>query len=275
MSYQMGTVVQRLQINDFLLDCGKVNHPRDFSVQVLKKLDALIPYDQGRVYFLDDQGEIVDKFLLGVDPQIFEEYKKRYSTLDGGQYSVSRRIKKYSGLGSVEELAHDWTVEARDNEFFTKHLKPQGIRYSFGLPLYDMRNSLRCIIILDRVGRGKYGCAEMNIMATILPHLNNLYKNYFFDSSGSGANAGGTISSLTARENEIVLLLCKGAAPVLIGEQLFISLTTVYKHIAHIYEKLSVSSRQELLVKLYDGHFVRRNATPLSSATVPAKWPGG
>jgi DNA-binding CsgD family transcriptional regulator len=273
MNYEMGPAVQRLKINDFLLDCGKVNNPRDFSVQVLKKVDALIPYDQGRVYFLDDQGEIVDKFLLGVDPQIFEEYKDRYSKVDGGQYAVSRRIKKYSGLGCVEELAHDWTVE-RDDEFLTKHLKPQGIRYSFGLPLYDMRNSLKCSIILDRICRAKYGCAEMNIMATILPHLNNLHKNFFFNSPGSGVSAGRTISGLTARENEIALLLYKGAAPALIGEQLFISLTTVYKHIAHIYEKLSVSTRQELLVKLYNGYFARQNVTPLASAAVPATLAG-
>jgi DNA-binding CsgD family transcriptional regulator len=209
--------------------------------------------------FLDDQGEIVDKFLLGVDPQIFDEYKERYSKVDGGYYSVSRRVKKYSELVRVEELAHDWTVE-RDDEFFTRHLKPQGIRYSFGLPLYDMQNSLRCTIILDRVGREKYGHTEMNIMTTILPHLNNLHKNYFFNSSNSGRNADGAIPGLTARENEIALLLCRGVAPTLIGEQLFISLTTVYKHLAHIYEKLSVSSRQELLVKLYSGHFERQAA---------------
>jgi DNA-binding CsgD family transcriptional regulator len=118
-----------------------------------------------------------------------------------------------------------------------------------------MRNSLRSSIILDRVGRGKYGCTEMNIMAVILPHLNNLHKNFFFNSSDSSLNTGGAIPGLTARESEITALLCKGVVPALIGEQLFISLTTVYKHIAHIYEKLSVSSRQELLVKLYNGHF--------------------
>jgi DNA-binding CsgD family transcriptional regulator len=123
-----------------------------------------------------------------------------------------------------------------------------------------MQNSLRSSIILDRVSREKYGCTEMNIMAAILPHLNNLHKNFFFNSSDSGLNASGVIPGLTARENEIALLLCRGVAPALVGEQLFISLTTVYKHIAHIYEKLSVSSRQELLVKLYNGHFERQAA---------------
>jgi DNA-binding CsgD family transcriptional regulator len=258
MSYQMGTPVQRLKINDFLLDCGKVNHPRDFAIQILRKLETLIPYDQGRVYFVDDRGDIVDKFLLGVDTQIFEEYKARYSKVKGGYYSMSGRIKKYSEINGVEELAHDWTVEIeKDDEFFTRHLKPQGIRYSFGLPLYDMQNSLRSSIILDRVGRAKYGCAEMNIMAAILPHLNNLHKHFFFDRPDSRVNAGGVIPGLTARENEIALLLCRGIAPALVGEQLFISLTTVYKHIAHIYEKLSVSTRQELLAKLYKGYFER------------------
>jgi DNA-binding CsgD family transcriptional regulator len=254
MTDQMGSAVQRLKINDFLLECGRVNNPRDFGIQVLKKLDALIPYDQGRVYFLDDQGEIVDRFLLGVDPQIFEEYKERYAKVQGGYYAMSGKIRKTGGFWTIGELVHDWTVE-KDDEFFIDHLKPQGIRHSFGLPLCDMGNSLKSSVILDRVCRAHYGCAEMNVMATILPHLNNLHKNFFFDRSRGAAPADGAIPGLTARENEIALLLCRGVAPALVGEQLFISLATVYKHIAHIYEKLSVSSRQELLVKLYHGHF--------------------
>ncbi|MDR1933859.1 MAG: helix-turn-helix transcriptional regulator [Spirochaetales bacterium] len=62
---------------------------------------------------------------------------------------------------------------------------------------------------------------------------------------------------LTARESEIAGLLYKGFVPKVIGDRLSVSLTTVNTHIAHIYEKMAVSSRQELLVRLHNGHFSR------------------
>jgi DNA-binding CsgD family transcriptional regulator len=79
----------------------------------------------------------------------------------------------------------------------------------------------------------------------------------FFNNSGGGPNAGGAIPGLTARESEIAGLLYKGFVPKVIGDRLSVSLTTVNTHIAHIYEKMAVSSRQELLVRLHNGHFSR------------------
>lgn len=55
---------------------------------------------------------------------------------------------------------------------------------------------------------------------------------------------------LTNREREVLDLLCQGIKPVCIAKELNISVGTANKHIAHIYRKLGVHSRQELLVKL-------------------------
>jgi len=55
---------------------------------------------------------------------------------------------------------------------------------------------------------------------------------------------------LTPRESEIANLLCQGMTVHNISSALYIAVTTTYKHIAHIYEKVGVSSQQELLVKM-------------------------
>ena len=55
---------------------------------------------------------------------------------------------------------------------------------------------------------------------------------------------------LTKRETEIANLLCQGMTVQNISAVLYIVVTTTYKHIAHIYEKVGVSSQQELLVKM-------------------------
>ena len=52
---------------------------------------------------------------------------------------------------------------------------------------------------------------------------------------------------ITAREMEIISYLIKGYNKQRIGEELFISENTVKKHIQHIYEKLNISNRVELV----------------------------
>ena len=52
---------------------------------------------------------------------------------------------------------------------------------------------------------------------------------------------------LTARETEVVALLMKGRNEPFISEALFISPSTTHSHVSHLYAKIGVHSRQELL----------------------------
>lgn len=58
--------------------------------------------------------------------------------------------------------------------------------------------------------------------------------------------------SLTRRETEVAWLIYRKYTNAQIGEELFISETTVKKHAGHIYEKMSVSGREELVKTIDD-----------------------
>ena len=53
--------------------------------------------------------------------------------------------------------------------------------------------------------------------------------------------------SLTARESEILVLLCRGRSRPYIAETLYLSENTVRNHVKHIYAKLGIHDRQSLL----------------------------
>jgi DNA-binding CsgD family transcriptional regulator len=57
---------------------------------------------------------------------------------------------------------------------------------------------------------------------------------------------------LTKREGEVLTLLAMGRNVPSIAETLLISAATVKTHVLHIYRKIGVSSRQELLNVMYD-----------------------
>ena len=58
--------------------------------------------------------------------------------------------------------------------------------------------------------------------------------------------------SLTRREAEVAWLIYRKYTNAQIGEELFISETTVKKHAGHIYEKMSVNGRNELIKAIDD-----------------------
>jgi len=59
------------------------------------------------------------------------------------------------------------------------------------------------------------------------------------------------VSVLTAREREVLTLICQGMKNKIIAEKLFISETTVRYHLTSIFEKLKVSNRLELVVYVF------------------------
>ena len=56
---------------------------------------------------------------------------------------------------------------------------------------------------------------------------------------------------LSPRETDVMVLLAQGRTRLYIQEELFIAENTVKTHIAHIYKKLGVGNRQELLDMVY------------------------
>lgn len=58
------------------------------------------------------------------------------------------------------------------------------------------------------------------------------------------------LTELTQRETDVLKLLLENKKRKEIAEELFVSENTVKKHTAHIYEKLEISDRSELLLKL-------------------------
>ena len=105
---------------------------------------------------------------------------------------------------------------------------------------------------LDRLVDGAFTDHEIETVKLLTAHLNNLYKNMFVRPSGQLRiwDKARDEVDLTPREKEVLDLLCQGVKPAFISRELRISIGTTNKHIAHIYKKFGVDSKQELLVKL-------------------------
>ena len=153
-----------VKINDFLLDCGSRRVPKEFSIQILNKIDGLIPFDQARLYFLDDNCAVYDEYLLGVDKKVAKEYHDYYSKVDNGAFAIAKKAMEFRiHYPSIEECIYDWDSYNHDEIFFKEYIRPHQIRHSFGLAMRDTHNTMKCMFSLDRVSDIEYSKKEIAI----------------------------------------------------------------------------------------------------------------
>ncbi|MBQ8563112.1 MAG: helix-turn-helix transcriptional regulator [Firmicutes bacterium] len=237
------------ELYNFFNICGHSHNPRSFALDILENIGTICPHDQAVVFFLDGNCKVVGMELKNHNEKSLRMYLDYYANIED---------KEYGGFDSNRENPNQPTINVRDwnretsTEFIPHYIMPMGLKYSCGFALYDLNANPRTVFALDRLSASQFTNGELYNLQLAVTMLNNLHKNFYYQgfSLGSVKQAVWEEAKLTAREIEIVDLLSQGISPGNISKILYISQSTTYKHIAHIYEKMGVSSQQELLVKL-------------------------
>ncbi|MCD7815887.1 MAG: helix-turn-helix transcriptional regulator [Bacteroides sp.] len=238
------------KVYDFVYECGKVHDPKKFCQEIAQHVGELCPCDHVRVFFLDGNDHVADRYLIGVSKKKVDLYFDYFSEVEDGKYKIPRGLLDETDPYKEDSVVHirDWTKVA-DDEFVRDYVRPLGLSCSLGFSLFNASGHHAVAFCLDRTRAEHFSPMEIQNLNYAVPLLNNHYKNFSSVSMGRKkmVNISPEFSGLTHREAEVVMLLCTGISTDSISRKLHISRSTVYKHIAHIYEKLKVSSRQELL----------------------------
>ena len=243
-------------IYDFISLCGQANDPTVLAIEALNNLEKFCPFDQALIYFFDGNGKICDQYLKDIDESWSTMYLEHYFKVDDYQYSCFADQRRKSNKVNLNPskpalFVREWAKET-SNDFVQNLIRPRGLKYTCSFPLYDLYGNYRTVVALDRVAGRNFTGDELMHLQRIIPHLNNLHKNFYYQGFRQNTikRAVWERADLTGREIEIADLLCLGISPASISRSLHIALSTTYKHIANIYKKLQVSNRQELLVRL-------------------------
>lgn len=253
--------------------CGKIHEAREFAIYIMDAVNKVCPYDQGRIYFYNENGNICDQHLINIDPNLVHQYHIYYSMADGGRYSIPLhrkdrmfpegvRVPRYVPGGKRHFISEfsvplssqtlwvfDWESAPQD-EFVKDYVSYIRLRYSTGFPIFDVDGTLRILFMLDRTCRVPYSTEELIALGLAIPMLEHLYQNLTVHLHKPRSISAESYATLTNKEMEIVDMLCRGMSSRSICEKLKITSATLYTHNAHIFKKLGVSSRQELLAKM-------------------------
>lgn len=247
----MQTEIPWKKIYDFVLSCGNIHNRIAFSIEILHGLSEfeLCDFDQSLVYFLDGNGKVCNQHLMDIDKQWSTLYLEYYSKMESGYYIAAENLRENPNKPTIHRRS--WDNEPK-TEFISHYIQSRGLKYSLGFVLFDLNGKPRTLFALDKTKNEDFSHRELDILHLIVPQLNNLHKNFFSQPSNRNETEFSTweISNLTPREKQVASLLCQGVSPTAISKTLCITPATTNKHIAHLYEKLHVSNRQELLVRL-------------------------
>ena len=243
------TAIPWEKIYQFTLNCGNKHQPKAFSIEVLNNLSDLCNFDGATIYYLDTNGKVYDQYSTDTDKYWNTLYLEYYSKFENGRYSLQRCPRENSSLPIIN--TRNWTQEPK-NEFISNFIQPRNLRHTLGFVLYDINGVPKATFCLDKTIDTGFSNNEIAILTLAVPLINNLFKNLSFNQINRHNRKQNSweVSSLTPRESEIASLLCQGFSPANISQLLHISQSTAYKHIANIHEKMKVSTRQELLVRL-------------------------
>lgn len=173
-------------------------------------------------------------------------------------------LKKLNGIKTLDIIIADVMMDMMDGIEFFKVLKDED-RFSH-VPLIfitakDNREKTAALALgaIDYIKKPFLINELMNKIEAILKILEKQKIAIIKQASKSISSAAGIdradnlerFKQLTSREKEIVEKIKEGASHKEISELLNISQKTVAKHIQNIYDKLNVSSKTELLHKIY------------------------
>ena len=239
------------ECSDFILECGSVHEPYRFCVSAIEGIREIIPYDQAVLLMLDSNRKIARKRFVGFTDRWMKMYLDYYSKSMRNDFALTSEAIELEGRGYVRHI--DWRdYDGIRDDFLVNYIRPRRLSQTLSIVLFNLKGAPATVFALDRLVDGAFTDYEVETAELLTAHLSNLYKNLFARPAAQVRMWDGAagVDTLTNREREVLDLLCQGIKPVYIAQELHISLGTANKHIAHIYRKLGVDSKQELLVKL-------------------------
>ena len=161
---------------------------------------------------------------------------------------------------SKEELADYSDMIGRpvreNSDIYRQWMKPMDIYYSLGCTIFSGKQLLGSITLFRSEQEGDFTDSELTMLEVISRHLSAHFS--FLWPYGTVPNLAANVAKaagkegLSSRESEIAELIAAGHSNSEISQILFISENTVKKHVNSLYRKLHITSRTQLLRRLYD-----------------------
>lgn len=218
-----------------------------FRNELMRMLTQLVPSHGACFYLVDRQLRAHSHSLLNVSYEALPPYVNDYSEFD----PYHPRLYADTDLKVVGQDLARLPAGDRFQRYQREFFGPLGIAHEVELFVREGGRIVAGVSLLRSAGEGPFSEAEHaqlhKVHAFIQYTVTQFYLTRLMDGEESVANR----YQLTERQVDIIRMIKNGATNDEIARQLSIGLPTVKTHLRRIFSRLAVSSRTELLAKLY------------------------
>ena len=239
---------------------NSLDNYQDIASALLKQLQFIISYEKGIVFQIreNESGTLayqdpVSLNLAGIsfNETVFLNGSYRSEWLS---YTSSPWSSTFRGTDIREES------EFLSSDLYKDIYRPQNLYYALQSILIHKEQKLALVGLFRSKEAGDFSDRDVYFLNALSPHLGlKLYslpdstpvkKSREPDEEGGLSDALEKKFGFTKRELSVVQLLCEGRSSQEISSCLFISKSTLDKHLSSIYRKTDVHNRVQLMSKL-------------------------
>ena len=226
--------------------------------ETLEGAARLVPHRIAMFDLIETVGSDTPRYIhpasRGMDDRTLSDYYDHYASMDYTTWSFDlHKVGVYRDLDLVD-------VERRDaTPIYREWMEPQGVYFGCTATLAHDDRPLGSITLFREHGAGDFTDAELAILLEIARHasvaLANLYPGGIkLESQGNSDPLDALIATrdIQPREAEILRLMLAGRTNRQMADELFISESTVKKHVNAVYRKLGVKNRLGLMAIVHN-----------------------
>lgn len=137
-----------------------------------------------------------------------------------------------------------------ESPFYKQYLMKFNLVHVAGMIICSENRFIGAVTLYNTVEKGDFSPKDLYIMRQLLPHL-QMHLSALSDAERKDSAARPSLLrkkySLTGRECEVARYIYRGLSNKEIAETLSISEDTVKKHVYHIFQKLEITSRMQII----------------------------
>lgn len=238
------------QINTIVANIYSCDNLVALRGDFLERIRNLVTYQKAFFDLGDNKGDnhiFFDPIAIGMSDSNLDDYYHHFESLD---YAVWALSQNEPIVYRDTDLLPD---ELRERSLFCNEwLKPMDVFYCGGSSIIESGTLFGSVTFMRNQKTGDFTDHDLEIFRILNDHLCRRFRQIFpngisYKASNSPENDMMSKYRLTQREYEILQLLNAGMHNSEISARLFISENTTKKHVAHIFEKLNVSNRSQLV----------------------------
>ncbi|MCM2973297.1 helix-turn-helix transcriptional regulator [Larsenimonas suaedae] len=219
--------------------------PKDLGAYCLNAFTRAVPASLAAFYRIDDGLSACDFQLHGGHDQMHDSYLSRYRHLDPLQPGFCQRLGR-----QVVPLRDAQALQSRQhNEGYQTFLSQHDVVDVTEVLFYTQNRPVLGISLLRKSRFGRFTAHELDTLQSLQEMLQLAVAQRVFEPAPALVEP--VPAALTEREAQLVPLLRQGLSNKAMARELGIAPSTVKTHLDHLYRKLNVTNRTELVSRLY------------------------